>query len=76
MFTIDDVTEGYLDEALGEIAELEDYAYREANYEQVGVSDHILRVALWGLLVWVTMVGTLWLPLRKGPVWKTGLGNG
>jgi hypothetical protein len=63
VFTIDDVREGYLDEALKEIAELEDYAYREAGHEHVDLSQIILQVAQWLLLVWIVMLGTLWLPL-------------
>jgi hypothetical protein len=65
VYTIDDVGEGYLDEALDEIAELEDYAYREASHERVDVSRAILSLAQWLLLLWVVMVGTLWLPLRR-----------
>ncbi|MDH3531805.1 MAG: VWA domain-containing protein [Gammaproteobacteria bacterium] len=65
VYTIDDVGEGYLDEALGEIAELEDYAYREARHERVDLSRYILAAAQWLLLVWVLLVGTLWLPLSR-----------
>ena len=65
VFTIDDVREGYLDEALAEIAELEDYAYREARHEQVSLSRIFLKIAQWLLLVWIAMLGTLWLPLFK-----------
>lgn len=64
VYTIDDVGEGYLDEALDEIAELEDYAYREASHERVDVSRAIQTLAQWLLLLWVVMVGTVWLPLR------------
>ena len=64
VYTIDDVGEGYLDEALDEIAELEDYAYREASHERVDVSRAILTVAQWLLLLWIVMVGTVWLPLK------------
>ena len=63
VFTIDDVRAGYLDEALAEIAELEDYAYREASHEQVSLSQIFLIVAQWLLLIWIAMLGTLWLPL-------------
>jgi len=65
VFTIDDVGEGYLDEALEEIADLEDYAYREARHERVDVSKYILKVAQWLMLLWILLVGTLWLPLRR-----------
>ncbi len=65
VFTIDDVREGYLDEALAEIAELEDYAYREAGHEQLSLSEIFLKVAQWLFLVWIVMLGTLWLPLFR-----------
>ncbi len=65
VFKIDDVREGYLDEALDEIAELEDYAYREASHEQVNLSQITLKVAQWLLLVWIAMIGTVWLPLVR-----------
>ena len=65
VFTIDDVREGYLDAALEEISELEDYAYREASYENVNLSLIIFNVAKWLLLVWIVMLGTLWLPLFR-----------
>ncbi len=63
VFTIDDVKEGYLDEALAEIAELEDYAYRESSHERLSLSDIFLRFAQWLMLIWIAMLGTLWLPL-------------
>lgn len=75
VYTIDDVGEGYLDEALEEIAELEDYAYREASYEPINISDQILAVALWLLLLWVLMLGTLWLPLKSLRLAGTGSGR-
>lgn len=65
VFTIDDVREGFLDEALEEIAELEDYAYRESSHEHVDVSQIILSYSKWLLLLWVAMLGTLWLPLSN-----------
>lgn len=65
VYTIDDVGEGYLDEALEEIAELEDYAYREARHERVDLSRYILATAQWLLLAWVLLVGTLWLPQSR-----------
>ncbi|MDX1498999.1 MAG: VWA domain-containing protein [Woeseiaceae bacterium] len=64
VFTIDDVSEGYLDDALAEIAELEDYAYRESSYEPVDLSRLFFAAASWLTLAWVLMLGTLWLPLR------------
>jgi hypothetical protein len=63
VFTIDDVSEGYLDEALEEIAQLEDYAYREASHERVDLSALMLSIAQWLMLLWIVLAGTLWLPL-------------
>ena len=65
VFTIDDVGGGYLDEALGVIAELEDLSYREARHEQINLSEIVLKVAQWLLLVWTVMLGTFWLPLFR-----------
>lgn len=65
VYTIDDIAEGYLDEALDEIAQLEDYAYQEASHDRVDVSKHLLTAALWLMLLWVLMMGTIWLPLAR-----------
>ncbi|MBT8100176.1 MAG: hypothetical protein KJO82_10515, partial [Gammaproteobacteria bacterium] len=64
VYTIDDIGAGFLDDAFAEIAELEDYAYREASHERVDLSQQMLRVAQWLLLLWILMMGTLWLPMR------------
>ncbi len=64
VYTIDDFGAGYLDDALEEIAALEDYAYREASHERVDLSRAFFAAARWLLLVWILMVGTLWLPLK------------
>lgn len=65
VFTIDDVSEGYLDEALDEIAELEDYAYREGSHKRVDLSRYTLLAAQWLMLLWILLAGTLWLPLTR-----------
>lgn len=65
VYTIDDVGEGYLDEALEEIAELEDYAYREVRHERVHLSRYCLEIAEALILVWVLLIGTFYLPLRR-----------
>lgn len=65
VYTIDDVAEGYLDEALREIGELEDYAYREIRHERVDLSRYCLDAAKFLLPVWVLLMGTLYLPLRQ-----------
>jgi Mg-chelatase subunit ChlD len=65
VYTIDDVGEGYLDEALEEIADLEDYAYREVRHERVELSRYCLEAAEILILAWVLAIGTLYLPLRR-----------
>lgn len=65
VYTIDEVGEGYLDEVLDEIAQLEDYAYREVRHERVDVSRYGLELAKVLILVWVPLIGTLYLPLRR-----------
>lgn len=63
VFTIDDMGQGYLDEALEQISRLEDYAYREASHERIDLSAVTLRLAQWLLLAWIFCIGTVWLPL-------------
>ncbi len=65
VFTIDDVSEGYLDDALKEIADLEDYAYRETRHQHINVSQIMFDIAKWLLLIWIAMLGTLWLPIAR-----------
>lgn len=65
VYTIDDVGEGYLDAALEEIADLEDYANREVRHERVELSRYCLEAAEALILVWVLAIGTLYLPLRR-----------
>ena len=76
VYTIDDIGAGFLDDAFAEIAELEDYAYREASHERVDLSQRMLQVALWLSLVWILIVGTLWLPLRGVALAGKGLHRG
>ena len=65
VFTISDISEGYLEEALREIGELEDYAYREASHERIDVSAILQTTGLWMVLLWMALAGTWWLPLRR-----------
>jgi len=65
VYTIDDIGEGFLDDAFSEIAELEDYAYRDASHERIDLSRPLFELARWLLLAWILMLGTLWLPLRN-----------
>lgn len=74
VFTIDEISEGFLDDALGEIAQLEDYAYREARHERVDLSRLILSLSLWLTLLWVLCQGSLWTPLRRLDAAGTGHG--
>jgi Mg-chelatase subunit ChlD len=65
VYTIDDVGEGYLDEALAEIAKLEDYAYKEIRHERVDLSEFLFRSSQWLMLFWVLLLGTLYLPVNR-----------
>jgi Mg-chelatase subunit ChlD len=64
VYTIDDVAEGYLDEALAEIAKLEDYAYKETRHERIDLSQYLFSASQWLLLVWVLLLGTFYLPVN------------
>lgn len=64
VYTIDDVGEGYLDEALAEIAKLEDYAYKETRHERIDLSRYTFASAQWLMLLWILLLGTLYLPVR------------
>jgi Mg-chelatase subunit ChlD len=65
VYTVDDLREGYLEEALREIAELENYSYKEVRHERVDLSRHGLAAARYLALAWVLLVGTLYAPLRR-----------
>lgn len=65
VYTVTDVGEGFLDEALEEIGNLEDYAYSEVRFERVDLSWYCLQVAKVLMLVWVLLVGTAYLPLKN-----------
>ena len=64
VYTIDDVAEGYLDEALSEIAKLEDYAYKEVRHERIDLSQYLYSGSQWLMLIWVLLLGTLFLPVN------------
>jgi hypothetical protein len=65
VFTIDELKEGYLEEALGEIADLEDYAYEEVRHERVDISRYCFDFAAFLMLIWILLTGTLYLPLKR-----------
>lgn len=64
VYTIDDVGEGYLDEAMAEIAKLEDYAYKEVRHERIDLSWYFFVSVQWLMLLWVLLLGTIYLPVR------------
>lgn len=64
VYTISNLGDGFLDDALLDIAQLEDYAYRESGHERVDLSALFGRIAAWLCLVWILMMGTAWLPRR------------
>jgi len=64
VYTIDDVGEGHLDEALAEIAKLEDYAYKEIRHERIDLSERIFLASQWLMLFWILLLGTLYLPVN------------
>jgi len=63
VFTIADLAQGNMDEALKEIGKLENYAYEEVRHERVDLSETIHDVARWLMLLWILMLATLWHPL-------------
>jgi len=64
VYTIDDVEEGYLDDALEEIAGLEDYAYKEVRHERIDLSRYFFVAAQWLILLWILLLGTVYLPVK------------
>jgi hypothetical protein len=64
VFTIEDMAEGHLDEAMKEIGELENYAYEEMRHERIDISEYIFMVARWLMLFWILMIATIYHPSR------------
>lgn len=62
VFTIADMAQGNLDEALKEIGKLENYAYEEVRHERVDLSEMIHDIARWLMLLWILSLATLWHP--------------
>lgn len=65
VYIIDSLGEGFLDEALADIANLEDYPYMELRHERVSLSNAFFVAAQWLTLVWALLIGTLYLPLAR-----------
>lgn len=65
VYTIDDLGEGYLDDALAEIGELEDYAYEEVRLTRIDVSSYCVGLAKVFLPLWIFLIGTIYLPLGR-----------
>lgn len=62
VFTIADLAQGNLDEAMKEIGKLENYAYDEVRHERIDLSEYIYTVARWLMLLWILLVATLYHP--------------
>lgn len=62
VFTIADLAQGNMDEALKEIGKLENYAYEEVRHERVDVSEFIFTLARWLMLLWILLLATLYHP--------------
>lgn len=62
VFTIADLAQGNLDEALKEIGKLENYAYQEVRHERVDLSEYIHDISRWLMLLWILLLATLWHP--------------
>lgn len=65
VYTIDNLAEGFLDEALADIASLEDYPYMELRHERVDLSSGFFQAAQWLTLLWMLLIGTLYMPLAR-----------
>jgi len=64
VFTIADLAQGNLDEALEEIGKLENYAYEEVRHERIDLSGYIFTIARWLMLLWILLLATLYHPAR------------
>jgi len=67
VFTIADLAEGGLDDAMRDIGKLENYAYDEIRYERIDLSEYVFSLARWLMLFWILLVGTLYHPSRLLP---------
>jgi hypothetical protein len=64
VFTIEDMAEGSLDEALKEIGKLENYPYEELRHERIELSEYMYTLARWLMLIWILLIATLYHPTR------------
>lgn len=64
VFTIEDLAEGNLDQALEEIGKLENYPYEELRHERIELSEYMYTLARWLMLIWILLIATLYHPTR------------
>lgn len=64
VFTIEDMAEGSLDDALKEIGKLENYPYEELRHERLELSEYMYTLARWLMLIWILLIATLYHPTR------------
>jgi len=64
VYTIADMAEGNLEEAMAEIGKLEDYPVQEVRYERIDLSEYIFSLVRWMLLIWVLLLATIYHPSR------------
>jgi len=65
VYTIDDLAEGNLNDAMEEIiSKLENYPYQEIRHERIDMSGFIFTVIRWLMLFWILLVATVYHPLR------------
>ncbi len=62
-YTIENLDQGNLDQAMEEIGKLESYAYEESRHEQVDLSESVFTLARWLMLVWILLVATIYHPI-------------
>lgn len=65
VYTVDEMGQGYLDEALAEIAELESYSYAERRFETFEFSEGLLAAAQWLTLLWIVLTATVHYPVSS-----------
>lgn len=70
IFTINNLEEGHLDEALAEIGELEDYAYEEFRTETIDLSRYVYVANQWLMLLWILLLATVYHPLTDDALFE------
>lgn len=64
LYPVQNLSEGYLDDALEDVAELENFAYTVRRHELMDLSRHFFGGAQWLIVVWAGLLATLYLPIR------------